>query len=279
MPGIDRAAGAGVDELPVRAHRLEDGPELGVHEITPQLVDRPVDLCVEHRIGGHLPDHLRHVDQHHRDRVPARRDQRFGLQKTRRGEHPQRIAEHVEGLCGIGAIARSRGVFGHGDCGETLREDVAPLLDGCALGGHREKQVSVGVDAVAFEEVQRALRRREPLGIPPGMAGRRRIRNGPGTRPIWWCPSAFRRGRRRCRSRRVRGRGRASSRTAGCRPSDRPHSVSGSRPGIFVVRLSWYEFGFGVLPPGAPRAGCAAEADGRYLCIYCSFMQRMLAPT
>ena len=167
MAGIDEAAVAGVDELAVGTYRLQQGLELGMYVIGPQVVDGLVNLLVQLGIGDGSTDARGGVDEDHRKRVSTglHCGQVLGLQHAGRGYPTADVAEKVQSLLGIRLVARGDGILGHGDGGEGLGEYVAALAQRRALGTDLEVHAPVGVRAVLLDEVDATLRSGQPLGV------------------------------------------------------------------------------------------------------------------
>jgi len=144
-------------------HHLQDGPELRFHEILLQLTDTLVDLFVQARVVGNLLQDVRHIDEHHRDGVPAGFEVELGRKETGLGQHPENPLEQRHGLLGILRILGRQAVLRHRDGGEALGEHIPALLHRLAVGRHRKIHVPVLVETMRLDEVDGRRRRVQAL--------------------------------------------------------------------------------------------------------------------
>ena len=150
---VDDAPGESVDELTVGSHHFQDGPELRLHKVLLQLTDTLVDLLVQARVVGDLLQDVRHIDEHHRDGVPAGLEVELGRKESGLRKHPLDLLEQRHGLIGILGILGSQAVLRHRDGREALGEHVPALLYRLAVGRHRKIHVPVLVEAMRLDEV------------------------------------------------------------------------------------------------------------------------------
>ena len=194
VPRVHHAAG-GVPELrlALQVHALQRASQLRavmpVHDAVGALARVPVVLL---RVRGvHAPHDADDVQEDHRvaQRV-ARARFRDGL-----GPEPCRVLDQavVQVVDHLVRPARALQmlnlacepvVLGVRDGVEALREAVAPLAQGLALGRHREVQAAarLAVDAVLLQEVQTALSGLQPFGALSVQAAQ--VRERPGAAPL-----------------------------------------------------------------------------------------------
>ena len=166
MPWIDGAAGQSVLELTFRTDAFKEGLVFRMQVVSCQIGNALVDLKLHCRIFNHLTDDCDDIDEHHRYGMASAWDISFRRKESGSVQHALDVFQHVERLLGVLAVAGGFGIFCHCHCGETFREDVAPLLDWSAFCRDREEHVAVRVNAMILNEVNAALGCFEPLRLP-----------------------------------------------------------------------------------------------------------------
>ena len=87
----------------------------------------------------------------------------FGCEEARCLKKTLCVLEQLESFLGVCLVACGERIFRHGYGGECLAEHITALAQRRAVFGHREEHVAVGVEAVALNEVERALCCIEPF--------------------------------------------------------------------------------------------------------------------
>lgn len=167
MPGIDDAPVAGIDKLTGRTYRLEHSLKLGMKEVFLNTRKRLLypGIKLGNRNSSTYPRSC--VNEYHGDGVTLRLHSRqiLGLKESGSGQETERSVEEFKCLGGITAIARCKGILGHGNGGETLGKDVTTLTQGRTICSHLEIHVTVGIETVGLNKIYATLRSGQPTRL------------------------------------------------------------------------------------------------------------------
>ena len=94
---------------------------------------------------------------------------KLGEQKSGSGKETQRVVKHLQSPLGIMRIARSDGIFGHGNRSKSFAKHVAALAERGSFGRYGEEHVAVFVETMSLYKVDCRFGRLQPLGVPLNM--------------------------------------------------------------------------------------------------------------